>query len=337
MLKNFPLLFAVIALNSFADSNISYLSIKNDAVYFSTTNAKQHTIPSCGAGENANLWAFSLDGNVGRARYSMLVTAIASKTPVSVNPANYCEVTGVEAPEELSFGTEGLTPIDGSIHASCDEIVKNDASAQDGVYSIRPNGAGAINVLCDMDVSGGWTLVMRGQEGSKVSNWYKTTADIRLENGSAPNEGTFKFADTTINLLVSSAYRVTTAMGQRYFKPTCVYNHTSVATGACRVSYGNINWGEPINYNYNNHYSEIIAMDYGRGLSDTFHLYDSRNTQHFVRFITTSTEETPRNSNWQNAMWMVGNAFVSTVDGYGDVNGQYMLNAAHSSFELWVK
>ena len=54
------------------------------------------------------------------------------------------------------------TPLDaGCIFDSCLDILQNDPTSQNGIYTIDPNGFGEVDTVCDMSHDGGgWTLVM---------------------------------------------------------------------------------------------------------------------------------------------------------------------------------
>ncbi|MGV2871285.1 fibrinogen-like YCDxxxxGGGW domain-containing protein [Colwellia sp. E150_009] len=324
MIKVLPLLLTAFAVSSFADSNISYLSVKNDAVYFSTTNAKQHTVPSCGAGEDANMWAFSLDDNIGRAKYSMLVTAIASKSILTVKPANTCEIIGVEAPSELSFGQEGNLPVGAGYYKSCNEILINNPAAQDGHYTIQPGTPGIITVYCDMEFSGGWTLVMRGKEGDIPSNWSTSTASINVANDNSPSGNTFKFSDDLINYLKTESYRVNHNGLSIFFKPTCAYNHlgkTDYSSGyECAVSYESEEFVNRWPYN-DTYIPKSSSNRYYLGLKD---VQDNGNES--FNIIT----------NHQTYGWIVADR---TLRRGTYANGTSWRNGAdyEGSFNLWVR
>ncbi|MGV2871282.1 fibrinogen-like YCDxxxxGGGW domain-containing protein [Colwellia sp. E150_009] len=248
MKKLLTLLLIAVTSQSFASSKISYLSVKDEVVYFSTTSAKIHAIPDCVATENQQKWAIPMGNLNGRAMYSMLVTAVAANSLVTINSKNSCDVTGFESPIEIALGTDDALPTSAGLYKSCDEIVQNNPTAQDGLYAIRPGTAGTINAYCDMEWDGGWMLVMHGQEGDVPLNWHSHTTEYNVLDKNLPDGTTFKYSDTFINLLNSHGYRVTHNNMTRYFKPTCTYRHNASAGGDCIVSYETADFQNPALY-----------------------------------------------------------------------------------------
>ena len=228
-------------------AKVSYVSVKNDKVYFSTAIAKSHTIPTCVTTENTNKWALNIAEPSGRAMYSILVTAMAANMDLSVVSANDCGAeTGYERPIEITLGSaDSSAPIGSAIYKSCDEILQNIPSAQDGVYTIQPT-VGQFQVYCDMEWNGGWTLVMRGKEGD-TSGW-NTSGFLNPDIEKSPIGGTFKLADEAINLLVTQAYKVTDVGPSQvtiYFKNTCIYKHLARWGADCETSYKSLSWETP--------------------------------------------------------------------------------------------
>ncbi|MBI5549482.1 MAG: hypothetical protein HY901_36815 [Deltaproteobacteria bacterium] len=124
-----------------------------------------------------------------------------------------------------------------------------------GVYDVDPDGLGqegnaAFPVFCDMSSDGGgWTLVMRAK-GGPTSNSGWLTADLLAACGNTDADcpSSFKFADEVINSFVSVGYRIASSGDYsftRYWKPTCVYAHTSHDAAAdCVISYSSLSWGD---------------------------------------------------------------------------------------------
>ncbi|GLX78727.1 hypothetical protein tinsulaeT_20670 [Thalassotalea insulae] len=111
-MKNTLLAFTLSAFSalSFASSHISYLNVENDTVVFSLSEAKSHTIPSCVSSENQQKYAVSLTSETGRAVYSLLITAMASKQGIAVESANDCAVvSGIEQAMGVSIVPEVKT------------------------------------------------------------------------------------------------------------------------------------------------------------------------------------------------------------------------------------
>ena len=80
-----------LAFNTLAAGNITYLNVIDDVVYF-TTDDTQVTPPECAVAETATQWTIPLTNKTGRALYSMLVTAMAAKQPVTIASADDCAV-----------------------------------------------------------------------------------------------------------------------------------------------------------------------------------------------------------------------------------------------------
>ena len=102
-------LLAILAISStFASSQVDYLNVEGDVVYFSLAEEKSHALPSCAtATENNDKYTVLLTSETGRALYSLLITAMASKQGVSVNSANDCNaVSGVERAQGVSIVPE---------------------------------------------------------------------------------------------------------------------------------------------------------------------------------------------------------------------------------------
>lgn len=88
-----------------ASEKITYLSIKENMVHFSTAESKTESSPTCMASENANIWVFSLNEVGAEAKLSILTTALASNLSISVKTANDCAAkTGFERPNQITYG-----------------------------------------------------------------------------------------------------------------------------------------------------------------------------------------------------------------------------------------
>ncbi|MGV2871283.1 hypothetical protein [Colwellia sp. E150_009] len=88
-----------------ASSKVKYLSVKNDFVYFMLEQAKEHSLPSCVATENSQLWVFELAEKDADQKLTLLTTAYASNLSISVESANACtNTTTIEKPEAINIG-----------------------------------------------------------------------------------------------------------------------------------------------------------------------------------------------------------------------------------------
>jgi hypothetical protein len=98
------LISLIISKQTFAAAQVNYLNVDGNAVHFSISEAKAITSPSCVIAETNNRFSVSLQSEAGRAMYSLLITAMASKQAVTVESAQDCaDITGVERAKGLSI------------------------------------------------------------------------------------------------------------------------------------------------------------------------------------------------------------------------------------------
>ncbi len=96
------------------------------------------------------------------------------------------------------------------IYKSCLDILNNDASRGDGVYTISPPGLGLTKVYCDMTHNGGgWTLVLSAGTDKEIihpSLRGPSNADqLAVQEAAQPPNGVlYKFSDTAINRIKST-------------------------------------------------------------------------------------------------------------------------------------
>ena len=301
----FSILF-IASFNLYASAKVSFLSVKNDVVYFSIAADKEQTSPGCVAAENSDLWGVSLLETTGRAMYSIIVTAMAADHEISIETANDCEASaGFERPLEVYVGTRNNLPI--GIVTNCNDVLLNDPNAPDGPYSVQPIGTGVLQVYCDMEWDGAWTLVMRAKE-MDYANW-DTTGFVNKEIIPSPILNvSYKITDELINILKTTVYKVVLdeTNVQRFFKGNCIYNHQAKASGDCAKSYADLYWSDPT---YN-----VSSYDYIRGVYD-------------FQYIQTS----------YRGGWRVGDGENGQNFKYED--GQQIGNGYNyeASFTLWVR
>lgn len=87
-----------------AAGHVTFLNVDNDAVYFATAEIQAEPLPSCVIDKINSKYAVSLNTEMGRAIYSLLITAMASKQAISVASAGDCDaVDGVQRATGLSI------------------------------------------------------------------------------------------------------------------------------------------------------------------------------------------------------------------------------------------
>lgn len=77
-----------------AAAQVNYLNVVGDTVHFSTNEEKALTSPACAVAETNDKFAVSLLTESGRAIYSLLITALASKQAINVKSALDCVGVG---------------------------------------------------------------------------------------------------------------------------------------------------------------------------------------------------------------------------------------------------
>lgn len=118
MLKPMSVLLMLVVIYSgqlFANE-INYLNVEGSIVYFSTSASKASTAPTCAAPSTNEQYAVSLNNESGKALYSLLITAMASKQGVNVASARDCaDVAGFERALGVS-----ISPVSASSGSSSD-------------------------------------------------------------------------------------------------------------------------------------------------------------------------------------------------------------------------
>jgi hypothetical protein len=198
-------------------------------------------------------------------------------------------------------GVDGVrTFSDGTTPASCEAYRRPaagyvyDGDVGDGAYRILPPGQSATAVWCDMTFDdGGWTLIGRGIGGAPAG-WKDTTAAINASNAADDSYLTFKFADTFINAIPKTVYRFEgfgEVQQDWYWSGSCVYAHTSTATGACNNAYGDpeLRVAQTAGVNYAGHNG---MGDWTGGGQDYMHT--SHSTNHW--YMRSGYDDTP--SDW---------------------------------------
>lgn len=145
------------------------------------------------------------------------------------------EVTEPETPAEPEIPEDPVEPV--KDNASCKTLLVQTPSLQNGIYDIK-TADGELPLYCDMS-GGGWTLVAVGIRGN-ISGW-ATTGDLRLTSSPSTSVG-FKLSDSRINSIPKNTYKIVSTgayASNRYFNGSCNYQHTTVASGVCNISYNN--------------------------------------------------------------------------------------------------
>ncbi len=124
---------------------------------------------------------------------------------------------------------------------TCDTLLTEYPSTSSGPYWLDPDDDGGpidpFYGYCEMNIEGGWTLVLRGGTGVPTKAQWNTTAVHNLAGASSGTQtgATFKLSDSVINA-IGGVYRTNTDglyTHTRYSPSTCVYSHNSTASGDC--------------------------------------------------------------------------------------------------------
>ncbi|WDE06536.1 hypothetical protein SG34_006355 [Thalassomonas viridans] len=92
---------------------VNALELKQDTLLFSTPQDKQHTLPSCVAAQNSDLYGFKINTSGGRALYSTLLTAITSNIPLTLTSTLDCsDLVNIENLAEITLDLSSLTAPD---------------------------------------------------------------------------------------------------------------------------------------------------------------------------------------------------------------------------------
>jgi Fibrinogen beta and gamma chains, C-terminal globular domain len=102
--------------------------------------------------------------------------------------------------------------------ASCAELRDHNPASTDGVWWIDPSGGDPFEAYCDM-TNGGWTLVMNQVPGADLPDEQVTVNPAAF--GSLDHS--YRLGNPTITAIKpASAWRLSDAMTQVFFSPTCV-------------------------------------------------------------------------------------------------------------------
>lgn len=152
----------------FANGKVDFVDLQGDIVVFATTEAKQHTPPTCTLVANTDKWAISLNTVTGRASYTLLMTALASGVSVQVESAGDCQdAEGYERPLRIVATGSGSSITSG---ASADAIPK--LAPDLNVLSRRRDVKGNLNLLQNVDTTNSLTNVVNIMGKNVVQQLY---------------------------------------------------------------------------------------------------------------------------------------------------------------------
>ncbi|WP_102796399.1 hypothetical protein [Bowmanella denitrificans] len=86
-----------------AAATVQSLDVSEDLVVFSLNEAKTSQVPACVADNLKDKWAIRLTNESDKAMYALLMTAMATKSSLSVVSANHCAVEGYESPGNIKI------------------------------------------------------------------------------------------------------------------------------------------------------------------------------------------------------------------------------------------
>ncbi|KZN51748.1 hypothetical protein [Pseudoalteromonas luteoviolacea] len=106
-----PFALTFFSAHALSSSQITSLNVDGNNIRFSIGSEKIHQLPSCVAQTTKSLYSFSLSTESGRAMYSLLITAIAGKLPVSVKSAMDCMIEAdIERAKSISLAIAPTAP-----------------------------------------------------------------------------------------------------------------------------------------------------------------------------------------------------------------------------------
>ena len=206
-----------------AAAQVNYLNVDGDTVHFSTAEAKSQTPPQCAVADTNDRFAVSLNTEAGRAMYSLLVTAMASKQGVSVESAQDCaDAEGVERAKAVSIVPE-VQEVNGKGKALY--LYTNDGATKLGRILSHENTSGN-NFIYYVDENNNAVI-------KKYSNTAVQTQHIYYTNYGCTGTGYINYASLTIVDSTGKTYRSsssTTSMPSRSMR------HKS--TGDCTTQSG---------------------------------------------------------------------------------------------------
>ena len=205
---------------------------------------------------------------------------------------------------------------------SCNEILSNDSSSQDGPYYIDPSGLGVRQVYCDMTLDGGgWTLVYININPSSLGT-NQSGEQGSVSNLANPNGNSAKFSDAYINAIKEYSdsrigYRVTSNdISSRYFAPSsCTYTHATHSNlNDCRKYTANYSTSTNPSYIQCDYWGgdggglDMWYGCYGGGYTNVFNTHRSSNYPQSAGITTNTSGSTLGSSStsWTNdvLMWV---------------------------------